>query len=503
MYPVSDLYKQKIKENNRLFECKIQIEHSQGTLYLDDKDLVLGSLSFTEVTQPGEEFTIGGTVASDVSFTILNKPEYENIKFIGATVFVNIGLQIQEGADEKWEYVPLGRFNIDDVNRQRNTIQIKAIDNMINLDKPYSLSKLSYPATLYQIYVNICNVADIPVGTTNFPNKDYVVKIRPDDDLTLRDVLGYVAELAGCFAKCNRHGALELRWYEQTDIILGPENRFNFKPSDDVIQIKGIMATVDGTTYLAGSEDYAIDLTENPLLQGDYENVLPNIFDNVKDTVFIPYTSDWQGNPAIQAGDIITQIDRDGKEYNTLVTKSVYKYRGKSILEAKGLPERSRGYKGSTNRKLAEIRRKIDVEVGDKLTTLEEQQLQATELIANMLGGYAIKTEEAFYIADNEDLSKAKKVWKWGIGGFGYSENGVDGPYTTAVTADGSIVAMLVAANIITADMVRTGLLSSDDGSTWINLNNGSFNFKNVLKWVDEALIIDSPDIPNKDDVGF
>ncbi|GMG96861.1 hypothetical protein [Tepidimicrobium xylanilyticum] len=505
MYPVSELYKQKIKENNRIFECKIQIEHSQGTLEIDDKDLVHGSLTYTEASQAGEEFTIGGTVASDISFTILNKPEYENIVFMGATVFVNIGLQIQEGIDahflqpsqpskmkgyeEKWEYVPLGRFNIDYVNRQRNTIQLKAIDNMINLDKSYSLSKLSYPATLYQIYVNICNVADIPVGTTNFPNKDYVVKIRPDDDLTLRDVLGYVAELAGCFAKCNRHGALELRWYEPTDITLGPANRFNFKPSDDVIQIKGVMATIDGTTYLAGSDEYAIDLSENPLLQGDYETVLPNIYNNVKDTVFTPYTSDWQGNPAIQAGDMIKQIDRDGKEYQTIVTKSIYKYRGKSILEAKGLPEISRGYKGSTNRKIAEIKRKIDVEIGDKLTTLEEQQLQATELIANMLGGYAIKTEDAFYIADNEDLSEAKKVWKWGIGGFGYSENGVDGPYTTAVTADGSIVAELVSAGIITADMIQAGILQSQDGSLSLNLNNGAFSFNhNIVKFTDSGL---------------
>lgn len=517
MYPVSELYKQKIKENNRIFECKIQIEHSQGTLYLDDKDLVAGSLTYTESSQAGEEFTIGGTVASDIGFTILNKPEYENIVFMGATVFVNIGLQIQEGIDahflqpsqpskipgfeEKWEYVPLGIFHIDDVKRLRNTIELKAIDNMINLDKPYSLSKLSYPATLYQIYVNICNVADIPVGTTSFPNMNYVVNIRPDDDLTLRDVLGYVAELSGTFAKCNRHGALELRWYEPTDITLGPENRFNFKPSDDVIQIKGVMATIDGTTYLAGSDEYAIDLSENPLLQGDYETVLPNILDNVKDTVFTPYTSDWQGNPAIQAGDIIQQIDRDGKVYNTLVTKSVYKYRGRSILEAKGLPELARGYKGSTNRKIAEIKRKIDVEIGDKLTTLEEAQLQATQLIANMLGGYAIKTDDAFYIADNEDLSKAQKVWKWGLGGFGYSENGVDGPYTTAVTADGSIVAMLVSAGIVTADMVQTGILQSEDGSTWINLDNGSFNFKNLIKLENGQLRLESPDIPPPVDI--
>ena len=93
------------------------------------------------------------------------------------------------------------------------------------------------------------------------------------------------------------------------------------------------------------------------------------------------------------------------------------------------------------------------------------------------------------YIADNEDL-KSPKVWKWGIGGFGYSENGVDGPYTTAITADGSIVAMLVAANIITADMVQTGILQSEDGSTWINLDNGTFNFKNLLKWVNNQLEI-------------
>lgn len=510
MYPVSLEYKNKIKENIRMFDCKIQIEHSRGTLLLDDRDLVLGSLAYTESTQSGEEFTVGGTVASDISFAILNKPEYENIAFVGATVFINIGLMIQEaidahflqpsqpskmkGFDGKWEYVLLGRFSIDDVNRQRNTIELKAIDNLIHFDKPYSLSKLSYPATLYQIYVNACNVCDVNVGTTNFINKDYIVQTRPEGDYTFRDIIGYVAELAGCFAKCNREGALELLWYTPTNLILEPSNRSNFKPSDDTVQIKGIMATVKDKTYLAGSEDYAIDLTENPLLQGNYETVLPNILANVQNTIFTPYTSDWQGNPALQAGDIITQIDRDGKVYNTLITKSIYKYRGRSVLEAKGLPEISRGYKGSTNKKIAEIKRKVEKEVGDKLTTLEQLQLNNTELIANMLGGYVIEEDNALYIADNENLELATKVWKWGLGGFGYSSTGKDGPYTTSITADGSIVAMLVAANIITANMVQTGILQSEDGSTWINLDDGSFNFKNQLKWYDGKLTFATPD---------
>ena len=116
-----------------------------------------------------------------------------------------------------------------------------------------------------------------------------------------------------------------------------------------------------------------------------------------------------------------------------------------------------------------------------------------------MIGGYFVRTDGAIYITDNPVLANAQKVWKWGIGGFGYSSTGVDGPYTTAITADGTIVAMLVAANIITADMVKTGILSSEDDSTWINLNNGSFNFKEVLKYVDGKLEINSPNVVRSD----
>ncbi len=511
MYPVSLDYQEKIKSDDRLFECKIQIDHSHGTLYLTDKDLVLGSLSFTEATQPREQFTTGGTVASDISFTILNKPEYEDIKFIGATVFVNIGLQIYEGIDahflqpsqpskmkgfdEKWEYVPLGIFHIDEVNRQRNTIELKAIDNMIKLDKPYSLSKLTYPATLYEIYVNACNVCNIPIGTTSFPNMNYVVQEKPEGDYSFRDIIGHVAELAGCFAKCNRNGALELKWYEQTDIELGPMNRFNFKPSDDTVKITGVMYGTEDTVYLAGTDEYVIDLSENPLVSGDYSTLLNNIYNNIKDTVFTPYTSEWQGNPAIEAGDMITQIDGDGNVYNTIVTKSTYKYRGRSILEAKGLPELTKGYKGTVEKfkstankqiaqakNIAEEAKEIGEEAVEQISLVEQVRTNVNNLMANMLGGYFIEDRDngILYVADSPNLNQATKIWRWGLGGFGYSDDGGQ-TWKTAITADGSIVAMLVAANIITADMVRTGLLQSENGELWINLDNGYFNLKNII----------------------
>ena len=42
MYPVTDLYKEKIKENSRIFELAMQIQHSTGVLALTDKDLSVG-----------------------------------------------------------------------------------------------------------------------------------------------------------------------------------------------------------------------------------------------------------------------------------------------------------------------------------------------------------------------------------------------------------------------------------------------------------------------------
>lgn len=651
MYPVTTEFQNKIKETTRTFKLSVQIQYSSGILELTDKDIVGGSVVFTESSQTGDDFSIGGTVASTFEFELFRKPEHDLITFEGATVIPQVGLLISSSVDienyfinapqpsefedsqilEQWEFVPLGRFNVDEINKSRNSIKLKAIDNMIELDKPYSLSNLSYPANLYQIYQNICSVADIQPATTSFTNQNHIVQTRPDGDYSLRDILGFVAELSGSFARCNRNGALELAWYEDVGLTLDANNRFDFKPREDLIQIKGVKFETEDTVYIAGTDDYVVDLTDNPLLQDSYSTVLANIYNKVKQVVFTPFESRWQGNPAIQTGDIITQVDRDNVSHATLVTHSTYKYRGASTLAARGLPLKAKGYKGSTNKKIAEVRRVLEdnfnrrinemqqaiedemivtyyqetepsaklgdlwfntttkklyrhngitfdlvedkdittaielaqdaqttadgkivsyyqdempsegtigdlwidtndnnklyryngttyVSVQDKnidklatdlnnaitdvntdISTLEQSVLNATEMIANMLGGYAFYEADGFYVADNPVLANAQKVWKWGIGGFGYSSTGVEGPYTSAITADGTIVAMLLAANIITADMVKTGILSSEDDSTWINLNDGTFNFKNLLSYIDGKLEVNSPEIIRSD----
>ena len=369
-----------------------------------------------------------------------------------------------------------------------DVINLKAIDNMIRLGDKYSESTLSYPATLFQIYQNICSHNNLTPATTNFPNKDYVVQEKPEGDYTFRDILGFVAELSGTFAKFNRLGHLELKWYEFAGLEISPDIRYNFKVSDEVIGITGITFTIEGEdeeediVYITGTEDYAIDISDNPLLQSDYEIVLPNILNNVEGTIFRPYETEWFGNPAIDSGDMVIHETLSGELINTIITTSTFNYGRKSKMYAKATPTVKKGFEGSTSKKLNQIVRKIrqqDREYNDKLTDLESAQLNAMELMANMLGGHLIIDSEGgnIYIANSPNIQDATEYWQWGLGGFVHYKDGV---IDTGVTADGSIVAYLVNAGIVTADMVKTGILQSQDGQTWINLNNGYFNLGNI-----------------------
>ena len=93
-------------------------------------------------------------------------------------------------------------------------------------------------------------------------------------------------------------------------------------------------------------------------------------------------------------------------------------------------------------------------------------------------------------IADNKDLSQAKKVWRWNLGGLGFSATGYNGPYTTAITQDGHIVADFIdtgtldasKANItnINASNINTGTVkNAKNNDNYWNLLTGEFKTTN------------------------
>lgn len=98
----------------------------------------------------------------------------------------------------------------------------------------------------------------------------------------------------------------------------------------------------------------------------------------------------------------------------------------------------------------------------------------ATNWITGGRGGYVIFQLNAngqpdeILIMDQPSVESAQKVWRWNQGGLGYSENGYDGPYTTAITQDGAIVADFITAGTMRANIIHGGTLTM--GGT----NNGN-----------------------------
>lgn len=109
----------------------------------------------------------------------------------------------------------------------------------------------------------------------------------------------------------------------------------------------------------------------------------------------------------------------------------------------------------------------------------------ATKLITGNTGGYVVLHTSGengqpyeLLIMDSDDINKAVNVWRWNVGGLGFSSNGYNGPYETAITNDGAIVADFITTGSLVANIIKAGVLSSLDGSSYWNIETGEVVLK-------------------------
>lgn len=130
---------------------------------------------------------------------------------------------------------------------------------------------------------------------------------------------------------------------------------------------------------------------------------------------------------------------------------------------------------------------KVASEISDAVKT-------ATDLITGGLGGHVVMKKndegqpEEILIMNTADINTATRLWRWNLGGLGYSRNGYGGPYGTAITMDGAIVAdfittgtlnaNLIQAGTINANLIKAGVLSDVNGNTNLDLSTGMLNIK-------------------------
>lgn len=113
----------------------------------------------------------------------------------------------------------------------------------------------------------------------------------------------------------------------------------------------------------------------------------------------------------------------------------------------------------------------IDSTTNTKIQTatsfLQKAIVHATDMITGGLGGYvylkpnADGYPEEILIMDSPDIETAVNIWRWNKNGLGFSSNGYAGPYGTAITSDGQIVADYITAGTLNGDLIQAGTVNT------------------------------------------
>lgn len=134
------------------------------------------------------------------------------------------------------------------------------------------------------------------------------------------------------------------------------------------------------------------------------------------------------------------------------------------------------------------VQQKQELEQVKKPTGLQAAVDRATSWITNGKGYMlAVRAEDGTWqeicSLDTPDINQAVNVWRWNNGGLGFSSTGYHGPFRVAITQEGEIVADFITAGTLDAALVKVvnlvaesivaGKLSSVDGLTWFDLDNG------------------------------
>lgn len=122
-------------------------------------------------------------------------------------------------------------------------------------------------------------------------------------------------------------------------------------------------------------------------------------------------------------------------------------------------------------------------------TSALEQKFQdelddMTKKITGASGGHVVlnpskNPQELLLLCDSDKLETVQKLYRWNSAGLSYSPNGYKGPYTAAFLGDdGKLIINNVTARSISASLIKAGVITSEDASMLIDLDNGKITTK-------------------------
>ncbi len=353
----------------------IEVTAGSKTFTITDADIIQGGLKIDRYCVTNSKIEVGSAVASELSLKLRNYDgKFNDVSFEGAVLNVKIGIKLSsvlEGAtlgkgilgrmilgsassDQDVAYVPCGLFIVDTPPRKLSTISISALDYMVLFDREVNASALSFPIHVDALIQKICSICNVTLATdvSVLPNHYFSIGGLPDTNqkLTYRQLLQWCAQLTGTCAFMDGSGRLVLKWYEQTGVTITASERYASDMLENDITITGF--TCDdgkGNTYLSGTADYTLDLSDCGFLTNAYEGVLKELQAARGGFAYRPYSATIKSAPYLFPLDMIRYKDKDGVVHDTIVTNVTLALNCNTAISGAGETVTSSSYAQSTS----------------------------------------------------------------------------------------------------------------------------------------------------------
>ncbi len=462
-------------------------------------------------------FCIGSSVRADFWVRIFNENgKYRNDAL--ATAEIHPRVTLYDDAGEAVDTVPIGVFYVDQITVQNNDLRLGCYDRMQYLEKLFVPQETE--TSLYEIGRRIAatvrsNFSTAPLNSSTIGTLPiYLSKVNDSifKGYTNRQVIELIAEVCGSFAIFNPDGDLELRWFKKADVELRGDwanaalelNGNTFSLDGNVVQVTGVRVVYEDTELAhEGTDDYLLTINENPIAAAMPIAAAKAVLYRMRDTRYIPCK--WcriGGDPSLQLGDILTVIDNK-TEYNEADYDSYDKYplymtarswtfnggfSDKYISAGNAETDLNRDRGMTISKRIAKLAKRVteaEKSITEGMDDRELALLLFNEKMFNAMGLYKTVLDKdgggvIIYYHDEAELENSQTIYMFGTSGFAWTTDGWNNGeplWRYGFTDAGDAILNTINAYIVSADLIKAGLLRSKNGASWINMDDGTFCF--------------------------
>lgn len=435
MHTVTDAFNAACSAPGREITSKVNFNGTTDLPASEIQEIVV-----TEQFGSSDGVTIGAAFSSSCKVTFYKQ---DNLPLNGAYFIPSAGIMVGGEA----QYVQKGKYYIpsDGVEDSGKLwVTVTGYDRMAGLTEDY-MPTITFPATPAQVLADVCKQASVTPPAVTMPS----IQIAAPYTGTLRQQLGWLAGLIGCNAKFDATENLVFCWYADSGLTIDRDTQYMdglTLTTDDAFTIHSLLTGTDSNPISVGVGKGIT--TINPYMTAE---VAETVFAEINGKTMRPCTVKWRGNPAVEAGDIVSIIGGSGENLTAYVMELKTQIKGgmSADLTCYGPSDTDYATPSPSEQKFKRM-------YEDVVKSFQD----ATQKIIGARGGYFEITYDkdgyptGWTLRNTPTVEDNTKMWIMSIGGLGFSKDGGKTISNVALTMDGTINGGALAVGSVKQDAV-------------------------------------------------